>query len=85
MVTGGIRVSARETQAQASRNFPGLTDFLSWALAVVEAQESAGEAGPKRRDWQLLASWQGGSSLGLSSWGLGDSGLGWAWACDPES
>lgn len=41
MVSGGIRTSAKEGQAQASRN-QGLTDFLFWAHTGKGAPETAG-------------------------------------------
>lgn len=51
-VSGGIRTSAREGQAQASRN-QGLTDILFWAHAGKGALETAGEAGFGQSNWRL--------------------------------
>lgn len=74
MVTGGIRASAGERQAQASR-IQGLTIFLSWALAVEGAQESEGEAGLRREaDGEVPGLAGEVLGLGLSGWGLGDPG-----------
>lgn len=71
MVSGGVRASAREGQAQASRN-QGLTDFLFWAHTVEEAQKLQVKLDLGRAVGNRLA----GMALGLGDLGLGSCGPG---------